>query len=479
MKRVMVLLAVTAILAGCPRPPTVVVEKEATLGYPQLAALFSQPNKAATANTLWLQRLADYYDIGVFWPDAQGWYVDGVAVPAWVQQRSADFVALAYAPAGYWWVTDDSCATTPVRCEVRALLDNNDWWLHAPSGDRVQGWAGQALIDTPRAASGLNAFWAQWYKPTVWDGMAWDVTDGNMHYVGGTVDFDRNGKPDNTEHGFQWLDDTWTLGLRNITAGIGAASIGNGAWMPRQADELSQLAPPLGGSIVELPSRWRNPETGRWEPSAPGDLISWHITNLLALRQRDPDSTYLILAKPDLFATTYWQRYLPDRLDQQRLAFGVALLTDSAALQIAYGNVPWCDECGVSGGSTSWRRNWLGQPLEPAQRSVKVWWRAFENGAVYVNAGEQAVTLQDVPAGLQQINGWYDREHNSGGLWDGRLEPYETLVLWRKAPAPADTPTPLAVPTSQPADSLPERIESLERRIEAIERVFDSWEASR
>lgn len=471
MKRVIILL-VFLILASCVPPPTTPRIQESVRTFPQVAALFSQPTRDTALNTTWLQRLASMYDIGVFWMDAKSWLVDGITPMAWIKQRDPDFKALAYVPAGYWWTDDESCAITPTRCEVRKLLDTNDWWLHNPAGGQVRGWDGQAIIDTPRAATGLNAYWREWYDADQWDGMAWDVTDGNMHYVGGTVDFDRNSKADNSEHGFQWLDDTWTTGLRSITSGIGAASIGNGAWMPRTRDELSQVAPPLRGSIVELPSRWRNPETGRWEPSDSADVLNWHITNLLALKQRDPDSTYLVLSKPDLFGSTYWQKYLPDTIDQQRLAFGVALLTNNAVLQVAYGNVPWCDECGVSGGSTAWTSNWLGRALEPAQRNGAIWWRQFEFGAVYLNAGEQTYTMQNPPVDMRQIRGWYDREHNNGGAWDGRLEPYETRVLWRSGATTVATKTPVSSPTAAPTVVPTPSIADILQRIEALEAQF-------
>lgn len=483
------LLVVVVMFAGCappvaPQPVQRYVADGAQ--FPQVAALFSAPSVAQGTNTAFLQRLADSYDVTIWWPDAAGWTLTltptlsqgereqiqgergveqgerGVDPVSWMRQQAPAMVNLAYVPAGYWWTRDDNCRALPLRCEVRALIDKQDWWLRNAAGERVEGWGGQGLLDLPRAGAGLNEFWSEWYDSRIWDGVAWDVTDGNFHYFGGNVDFDQNGVSDVIEHGRLWLDDLWTIGIRSTTAAIGAASIGNGAWMPRLEGELSQLAPPLHGSIVELPSRWRDPESGRWLPSSNSELISWHIENLLALKARDPESVYLILAKPDQFGTTYWRQYLPERVDQDRMALGVALLTGNAVLFQAYGNVPWCDECGVSNGVTSWDRNWLGRAIGPAVRVGTVWNREFERGAVYVNAGEHDARVI-VPGMLRQIRGWYDRAHNAGGWWTGTLAPYETRVLWRSGP-------PMTAPTATPAgtvtlDALRQRVEALETRV--------------
>lgn len=467
-------LAIVALIIGlCVAVGAIPAGAQGGATHPRLVALFSQPNRAAATDSRLLQRLADVYDGAIFWHDAQSWRVEGQTPMRWVKQRNPAFRAWAYAPAGYWWIEDADCAVTPTRCEVRKLLDDNGLWLLDPMGQRVEPWPGQGLVDAPRAAAALDAHWRRWYDPTAgWNGMAWDVTDGNFHYRGGQVDFDRSGQEDAKEHGFQWLDDTWTAGLREMTKGVGGFPLGNGAWMPKGRGELSQLAPPLRGSIVELPSRWRNPQTGRWEPAANSQIVHWHIENLLALKARDPDSLYLILAKEDLFRTAYWQRYLPSPLAQQRLALAVALLTDNALLMRAYGDVPWCDECGAVGGATAWRKGWLGKPLGPAQRSGNIWWREFEAGVVYLNASEESYRMQPAPTGLRRIKGWYDSEHNNGAPWDGSLAPYEAIVLWRQQAA---TPTPTARLTPTPTVDLRDllrRVERLERQMDALRKAL-------
>lgn len=71
-----------------------------------------------------------------------------------------------------------------------------------------------------------------------------------------------------------------------------------------------------------------------------------------------------------------------------------------------------------------------GAPGLEEQHLAGIWHRTFANGQVWLNATGEAAQMP-VNCEWQKIAGWYDKDYNDGGCWDGVLPPYDARVLWR------------------------------------------------
>jgi hypothetical protein len=301
-----------------------------------------------------------------------------------------------------------------------------------------------------------------------------DVLETNFHYHNDTIDLDRNGNPDQREHGLAWIDEAQFSGALSAinAAKAGNPYIGNGSWMPAGNDKSSPFGMTLDGTMVEFYplATWRDPSDGRWKPSV-RESMNWHVEQ--ALVRREPS---IFMADDHLHENSYFRQYVDGPNQATRLALAAALLTDGW-LGLGRTYWPrWCDECGVVNCTTSTAYgsgNWLGSPLGPPSQSEGVWHRSFRGGEVFLNTTSVDETVSFFDPTMKTLRGWYDVVYNAGGSWNGYLPAYNARILCRTQPPPdpteMPTPTDTATPTMTPTPTPTRTVIPLETRVSVIE----------
>lgn len=464
MKTISLLVLLTLLifaLTGCDatdaaieRVPAAAAEAAPACNYPRLNALATSLVPSVATNRARLDALAAQFDAVTLGISVDGWQVGstGLTVTEYLARAKPQMARWVYIPAGFVWSGSFDCANHTAICDWQRVVTSDDW-LRAPTGGYVTiGDRNNHVLNPTTGAFGRSgAYWATWLRTTHFTGVHGDVLTPTLDTNGGFVDTDGNQVSDRSEYGLDWLDATWRAAqiewMEPVTAVMDA--VGNGSW--QRPDVYQEY---LNGAFIEVGHHWRDPRDGRWKPDNAAVLgWQWSLAQAWMDGSAGGDTLQWVASKtlPD---DAYWSQVWPDYTDAARMAFALGALSGGEMVLEARVMPDWCDECGVSNGSTSTAGgDWLGCPSGEAVCSDGVCRREFDGGAVFVNLTTQAVQITP-PTGMRTIRGWYDRVTNHGGAWDGKLAGQNAQVLVRVA---------AAAPTA--TRSLEERVRALETAV--------------
>ena len=224
----------------------------------------------------------------------------------------------------------------------KKLVDNIDstWWLNNKNGQKLSFWPGTYMLNVTDGC-GKNAAGQEWndYLPEfvnneilssgLWDGVFYDNIWGDVTWVQGDMDIDRNGTaPNRTYINQRWADGTKKM-LDNTRRLIGDKYIilGNGM-------VYGGYQPYLNGMMFEsFPSPWEN--GGSWA----GSMTSY-------------DKIKSANKKPNI---SVLNTYYKDRNNHAKMRFGLTstLLNDNGYFSFDYDNTShgqtwWYDEYDVN-----------------------------------------------------------------------------------------------------------------------------------
>lgn len=476
----------------------------------------------------------ELFKMNVWQADAPTYYENGKmtnwveGVSPWVYYRTLnpETKFLAYMPGGFSYYNPSvyfNCADNPIKCAIAAQTTSQDWWMQSrtvPTPVLPFFNATDALTGPPTAAE--KTAWATWFgnymtsaavlqnsdtsggsPADYWDGLHLDVISSVPHHLEGTTwDIDRSGTPDQGEagRGKLWMDEQKADMTNEMLAyavptveALGKVWYGNGAWEPgyngidTDPDSIQYLQGAFDERFPIYP--WYDPVScGIYSNTAcptigaagtAGNFWSFHMQQYMNWEDnaRDPAFYKNIYTPLDTDGSPF-NDYITSEPQSQRFILGSFLVGGNGYVAISDTSfsVPWCDECGVTGGSTAQTvaaSAWLGCPYDVshntqdgrAMRDVVnaegkfalqnyVWFRCFTGGCVYLNPGTTSRTVS-VPAGYTKIDGLYDPVHNNGAavgtsLTIGAMDAY---MLVRTSAA---TPTPLpTVPVGTTATHTP------------------------
>jgi hypothetical protein len=315
----------------------------------------------------------------------------------------------------------------------------DNWWLKNYDGTypNFSGQTGRhvvnptAFVPTNAAGERANEHLAAWVKRCYINGLNVDsvlvdmVSDSSLGVWPGwrlssrlpNVDLDRNGVRDISEHGAQWVDDTWGAGVRDlmskVRAAIGSGPIlvgNNGIGFNSWANGMSMEAGPTDDNELNLFKGWQTN----------------HFGTHYAIQQTS--------TSPSASQTDY--RLMRHNLTAAMMVDAYFSYSDGANGN--YSKLWWYDEysvnpsTGQATGDAS-HKGYCGQPTGAAveNTTTKVWRREFDNCLVLSNTGSSSQTV-NLGGTFRKINGTQDHTTNSGASVSSVTIPsFDGLILLR------------------------------------------------